>query len=82
MQDLVLLGTGIFVAGLLVVFLAILLASRSKERESGGDVQVRGGGVVMVGPIPIIFGTDPKWAVIAILLAIVLVVLAFALTKS
>jgi len=36
---------------------------------------VRGGGVVMIGPIPIIFGSDAKWASIAIGLAIVLVLL-------
>jgi uncharacterized protein (TIGR00304 family) len=80
MQGLVLLGTGIVVAGLIVVFLATMLASRSNERERAGDAQVRGGGVVMIGPIPIIFGTDPKWAVIAIILAIVLLVMALALT--
>jgi uncharacterized protein (TIGR00304 family) len=33
----------------------------------------------MIGPIPIIFGTDAKWASIAIILAIVLVLLSILL---
>jgi uncharacterized protein (TIGR00304 family) len=35
---------------------------------------VRGGGVIMIGPIPIIFGSDAKWTGVAIVLAIVLIV--------
>jgi len=41
---------------------------------------VQGGGVVMIGPIPIIFGSDAKWASVAIALAIVLVVLVLLLS--
>lgn len=39
----------------------------------GAGPKVKGGGVVMIGPIPIIFGSDAKWATVAIILAIVLV---------
>ncbi|MDG6985607.1 MAG: DUF131 domain-containing protein [Nitrososphaerota archaeon] len=44
-------------------------------RDDG--VKVRGGGVVMIGPIPIIFGSDTRWASVAIVLAIVLMLLVF-----
>lgn len=50
----------------------------SQGKGSGGEV--KGGGVVMIGPIPIIFGSDAKWASIAIVLAIALVVLALVVT--
>ena len=37
--------------------------------------EVKGGGVILIGPIPIIFGSDARWASIAIVLAIVLIVI-------
>ncbi len=39
--------------------------------------EVRGGGVVLIGPIPIVFG-DSKYAVYALILTIFLMLLAFA----
>lgn len=68
-------------AGLLLVLggVGIMVASiASQGKGSGGEV--KGGGVVMIGPIPIIFGSDAKWASIAIVLAIALVVLALVVT--
>jgi uncharacterized protein (TIGR00304 family) len=60
--------------GFLVVFLAMMLASRS-SRGGEGRTQVKGGGVILIGPIPIIFGSDAKWTSIAIVLTIVLIIL-------
>jgi uncharacterized protein (TIGR00304 family) len=79
MLGLVLLGTTIIIAGILVIFLATIFASRSREGEEEGGVEVKGGGVILIGPIPIIFGTDIRWTVLAILLAIVLIVLSLLL---
>lgn len=64
--DLVTLGVLIVFAGFGVMAAALLL----EGRKSG---EVKGGGVVLVGPIPIIFGSDAKWGSIAIILAIVLI---------
>jgi uncharacterized protein (TIGR00304 family) len=72
MLDLVLVGIGIILVGLLVVFLATATSGRSLE-EGERRTEVRGGGVIMIGPIPIVFGSDAKWASIAIVLAIVLI---------
>ncbi len=86
MSDLGLLGVGVFLAGVLVLILATVLSSRPRERSEragegdGEKTGVKGGSVVMIGPIPIIFGTDAKWTVIAILLAIVLIVLSILLS--
>jgi uncharacterized protein (TIGR00304 family) len=73
MLDLVLIGIGIILVGFLVVFLATAASGRSSE-ERERRTEVRGGGVIMIGPIPIVFGSDAKWASIAMVLAIVLVV--------
>jgi len=72
MPDLVIVGIAIILIGFLVVFLATVLSGRSSEE--GGKTRVRGGGVIMIGPIPIIFGSDAKWASVAMVLAIVLIV--------
>ncbi len=50
----------------------------SQGRKEGSVV--KGGGVVMIGPVPIIFGSDMKWASVAIVLAIILIVLAVVLS--
>ncbi len=72
MFDLVTLGILLVFAGITVVVLAVLL---SNKREPDGT-RAKGGGVIMVGPVPIIFGSDAKWASVAIILALVLVVLS------
>jgi len=48
----------------------------SFERKS---MKKRFGGVVLIGPIPIIIGSDLRYAIIAILLAVVLVIATFFL---
>ncbi len=78
MVDLVTLGVVVIVLGFLIIFMTSLVSARSRRREGEeGGTEMKGGGVVMIGPIPIIFGTDPKWTSIAIVLAIILVVLSF-----
>jgi uncharacterized protein (TIGR00304 family) len=72
MPDLVFIGVTIILAGFLVVFLATVISSNSSE-EGEKRSEVRGGGVILIGPIPIIFGSDAKWASIAVILAIVLI---------
>ncbi|WP_370573180.1 TIGR00304 family protein [Methanomethylovorans sp.] len=62
-------------------------ASDSSEHiceDSGGKftrTEVQGGGIIMLGPIPIILGTDSKSTLILILLAIVLMLMAFFLFR-
>lgn len=63
---------------LIVAGFAIVMVSMV-SRESGTKTEVRGGGVIMIGPIPIIFGSDAKWASVAIVLAILLILVYFIL---
>lgn len=46
--------------------------------EASGKPQknIKGGGVVLIGPIPIIFGSDPKTAVVLAVLALIIMVAA------
>ena len=73
MLDLVFVGVGIILVGFLVVFLATAMSGESSE-QGERRTEVRGGGVIMIGPIPIVFGSDAKWASVAMVLAIVLIV--------
>lgn len=73
MIDLITAGFLLVFAGLGVMVVSLLLEGGSTRGS------IKGGGVVMVGPIPIIFGSDEKWGSIAIVLAMVLVVLMLLL---
>ncbi|MGB2841445.1 MAG: DUF131 domain-containing protein [Halobacteriota archaeon] len=78
----------IITLGLLLVFIGILviiagmvsMAYQAWKTGTGGmekpEAGVRGGGVIMIGPIPIIFGTDVAALKIVIILAIVLMAIA------
>jgi len=74
--DFVVLGIILVLLGFVVIIAATILTEN--PRSEGRSV--RGGGVVMIGPIPIIFGSDAKWASVAIALAIVLIALSILIT--
>ena len=65
------LGVALILAGVFIIAVAIFLLSV----RSAGKVKVRGGGAVIVGPVPIIFGTDRKSLKTVLLLSIVLTIL-------
>lgn len=80
-MDLAAAGTLVILTGALVLVLAVALSQSGSEGDDGHPRRgARGGGVVMIGPIPIIFGSDAKWASVAMVLAIVLVVLSLIFT--
>ncbi len=68
MSDLVEAGVVLVLAGLAIVSLALV-------RSAKGEGSVKGAGVVLIGPIPIVFGSDAKWATVALALAVVLMLL-------
>ena len=65
---LIITGIAMIFIGFLLVFIGTLIAS------TGGEAEVEGGGVIMIGPIPIIFGTQ-RGATLAMILAIILMLL-------
>jgi len=68
------LGTALILAGVLIIAIAIFLLSF----KSAGKGKVRGGGAVIIGPVPIIFGTDQKSLKTVLLLSLALTVLLIA----
>jgi uncharacterized protein (TIGR00304 family) len=63
-------GFILLVVGIIVIVTAIILAWAGAGKKG----RVRGAGVVMIGPIPIIFGTDKKSVREAIILALALMI--------
>jgi len=63
---------------LLIIFgfvLAVVAMILLVVRSSRGSTQARGAGLLLIGPIPIIFGTDRQSAKVVMVLAIVLILL-------
>jgi uncharacterized protein (TIGR00304 family) len=48
----------------------------SKPTTSRPQKSIKGGGVVLIGPIPIIFGSDPKTTVVLVVFALIIMVAA------
>jgi uncharacterized protein (TIGR00304 family) len=67
--DLASIGFALILAGVAVIVVGTLMSSKDREHKA------EGGAVVLVGPIPIVFGSDARWASLAIALAIVLIVI-------
>ena len=70
-------GFILILAGFVMVFVAALLLFFKALRGKG---RVRGGGVVMIGPFPIIFGTDKESVKMLLLLSIALIAFVLILT--
>jgi uncharacterized protein (TIGR00304 family) len=81
-------GSGVFpLLGFIFIFIAIILYSfgfmsnitsydsdfETTEKKSS----VKGGGVVLIGPIPIIFGSNWKIALVLMLVAIIIIIISF-----
>ncbi len=63
--------------GFAVVFIALILLVFTAARYRG---KIRGGGVVVIGPFPIVFGTDKESVKVLLILSIVLIALLLIFT--
>jgi uncharacterized protein (TIGR00304 family) len=66
------LGLGLVIIGFALVSVAVILMVFTAAKDKG---KVKGGGVIVIGPFPIIFGTDKESIRIILVLSIVLTVL-------
>lgn len=71
--------SALITAGILFVFVGIILivigsigSMLGSARGDGSRSKVKGGGIIMLGPIPIVFGSDRGSVKTLILLALVL----------
>ena len=65
------LGIALIFFGVLIIVVAVILLSISGAKKG----KVKGGGAILIGPIPIIFGTDMKSLKTVLLLSLVLTVM-------
>jgi len=65
------LGIALIFFGVLIIVVAVVLLSISGVKKG----KVKGGGAILIGPIPIIFGTDMKSLKTVLLLSLVLTVM-------
>lgn len=70
-RSLIVIGIAVMFIGFILMSLGIILSS---FLGNAGD-KIEGGGVVMIGPIPISFGTSTETLIIAMFLAVLLMVL-------
>jgi uncharacterized protein (TIGR00304 family) len=72
------LGLALVVIGIIIIVVVMILISTDGAKKG----KVRGGGVIMIGPIPIIFGTDKKsvktyWVLGLVLTMILIITLVY-----
>jgi uncharacterized protein (TIGR00304 family) len=70
------LGIALIFAGMLVILVAIFLLFLSSIKEKG---KVKGGGAIIIGPFPIVFGTDKESVKTVLLLSLALTVVLIIL---
>jgi uncharacterized protein (TIGR00304 family) len=80
MDKLIALGMLIIIIGCVVLFIGVI-NSLHKQGESTADTTVRTGGIILIGPIPIVFGNDKNLLFISIGGAI-LFLLAFLIWRN
>ena len=65
------LGLVLVFVGVAVIIIAVVLLAVSGSRKG----KIKGGGAILIGPIPIIFGTDKKSLKTVLLLSLALTVM-------
>ncbi|TET63759.1 DUF131 domain-containing protein [Candidatus Bathyarchaeota archaeon] len=74
-------GVSLVFAGILIILVAVVLLFVSGIRTSGSEKgKVKGGGAIIIGPFPIVFGTDKESIKTVLLLSIVLTILLAIIT--
>jgi len=74
-------GSFLVIAGVAVIFIGMImiLAGTALQSTSSKNETVKTGGVILIGPIPIIFGTDKSFTIIAVIIGIILMIISYFL---
>ena len=70
------LGLALVVIGIMIIVVAIIFASKYVPKKA----KVRAAGVIMIGPIPIIFGSDKKSVKNILVLALAITIIVFIIS--
>lgn len=78
-----LVSIGIFfvIAGFFLIFIRSILQTAISDNsdENSTKSEIKTGGVILIGPIPIIFGNDKNMLVTGVIMAIILMAIAYFL---
>jgi uncharacterized protein (TIGR00304 family) len=75
-ENLVFIGIAAVIIGIFLIFIGTSFLSSGKNE---GDTKVSTGGVVLIGPIPIIFGNDKNMIIVTSIAAIIIMVISYLL---
>ncbi len=80
---LILMGITLIILGFFLEVFGMMRSVRESEEEGYPHYKekVKGGGVILIGPVPVIFGTDKKYALLLMILAIIIMLLAIVFLK-
>ena len=81
---LIIAGSFLLILGFLLVAFGMMGKEESDEEipaRTGKETKVRGGGVILIGPVPLVFCTDKRYALLMMILAIVLMLLLIIFLK-
>jgi uncharacterized protein (TIGR00304 family) len=74
-NSIILIGFAVIIIGILIIFIGTALQSSS----SSSKTEVHTSGVILIGPIPIIFGNDKGLVLVAVIIAVILMILSYIL---
>ncbi len=70
------IGFTLALVGFIIALVAVVLIFlKSGAKDGKSESKAKGGGIVIIGPIPIIFGTDKQSVKILLILSIILMIL-------
>ena len=74
-------GNTIIIAGIIAIFIGFILVfvGTAIQASSAKNNEMKTGGVILIGPIPIIFGSDKGTIITAAVIAVIIMVLAYFL---
>ena len=49
----------------------------SRQKENAGKTKVKGGAIIMIGPIPIVIGSDRRTTILLMLIALMIMIIWF-----
>lgn len=80
-STLVNIGFFVIVSGILLIFLGSIIQSTSSDNnnDNTSKTEIKTGGVILIGPIPIIFGNDRGMVITGVILGIILMLVAYFL---
>lgn len=73
-------GSTLIITGILVIFIGFILVFLGTALQGTNKTSdMKTGGVVLIGPIPIIFGNDKDTIITAVIMAIILIIISYFL---